>query len=153
MWWLVLACADPPELTGTDLPTHSECLAEGEAMTAETCLAVVEADARMPTVSYRSVDAAPPVEDDPRATDPDYEWLATEIQRCTCGCCHTASYGGPGVFRYDLEFGPVWIDSASSWTLKVLVGDTGDALRTLPTTDPGRLRALIEREWALREGE
>jgi hypothetical protein len=115
-------------------------------MSDEVCLAVVEEDGRMPTTSYLSSGAPMPAEDDPRLTDPDYLWLETEIERCTCVCCHTASFGGPGVHRWDMDFEPVWIDSASGWTLGVLVGDTEEYDQTRPSSDLERFRAVIDRE-------
>lgn len=153
MWWILAWACDgaPASDSGLDLPGHSACLPEGEVMPRETCVAVVEEDGRLPTTSWRASNAVPPDEDDPRLTDPDYQWLTSEIERCTCVCCHRSSTDGPGAFKYDLDFGPVWIDSANDWTLKVLLGDTGDALRTLPSTDAERLRSVVEREWALRQ--
>jgi hypothetical protein len=154
MWWLV-ACAPPedadPVDTGPDLPGHSECLAEGEEMPLDTCEAVVEEDGRLPTVSFRASNAPPIPGDDPRLTDPDYVWLTAETKRCACVCCHSTVVGGPGTFQWDIDFAPVWIDSANDWVLSVFVGDTGDELRTLPTSDPDRLHAVIEREWARRD--
>ena len=60
-------------------------------------------------------------------------------------------YAGADVLRteqdfYDLTWEPVWIDSASGWSLRVLAGDTKDEIQTLPTTDPERLKALVDSE-------
>lgn len=133
--------AEPP----IDLPGHNDCLPEGERLSAETCLAVVEHDGRQPT-SSSNVSGIVADPEDPRLDDPEYQWLAGEIERCTCVCCHAASYGGPGVHRWDLEHAPVWIDSANAWTLSVFVGDTDEYAQTLPTSDPDRMRAVIDRE-------
>ena len=141
------ADTDPAIETGYpfEIPGHSECLPEGESMTDEVCLAVVEVDGRYPGTSENKSGAETP-QDDPRIDDPDLAWLKSEIERCTCVCCHKTSYGGPGVYFYDLEFAPVWIDSASNWSLGVMAGFTTDEEQTLPSTDRERLVEVIERE-------
>lgn len=152
------ACAEDPRdpletgTEGPDLPGHNDCLPQGERMTDETCLAVVEEDGRMPTTSY-NVSGMDPLPDDPRLQDEDYLWLQSEIERCTCRCCHTAGLGGPGVHRWDLAFQPVWIDSAASWSLLVLRGDTDEYEQTLPSDDPERLWQTVERELQRRKQE
>lgn len=157
MWWSWLACTDPPPPVDTAdsahaaLPGHNDCLPEGEAMSLETCRAVVEADGRVPTTSYLSSGAPAPTDDDPRLSDPDYVWLTDSARRCTCSCCHSTLAGGPGVHRWDIDFAPVWIDSANDWVLTVFVGDTDEYPQTLPSEDPDRVRAVIEREFARRE--
>ena len=151
MFLVLLACVSEPEPVETadsvhpDLPEHSECFEVGHVMDEETCLAVVEHDGRYPTVSQNKSGIEPDPED-PRIDDPELEWLRSEIQRCTCACCHTDGWGGPGVYFYDLTWEPVWIDSASGWSLRVLAGDTNDEVQTLPTTDPERLEAIIDAE-------
>lgn len=149
---LLWACGrDAPDSgAAIDVPGHNDCLAEGEEMSEETCLAVVEEAGKYATVSENKSGAEAP-SDDPRITDEDYAWLAGEVKRCACSCCHTASWGGAGVYFYDLEFAPVWIDSASRWTLQVLGGWTEDPDQTLPSTDIARVRAVIEAELARRE--
>jgi hypothetical protein len=151
MIWL-LACTPSPEPVETgdssrylDLPEHSECFELGHVMDEATCLAVVEEDGRYPTVSENKSGIEPDL-DDPRIGDPELEWMRSEIQRCTCSCCHTKPWGGPGVYFYDLTWEPVWIDSASNWSLRVLKGDTNDEVQTLPSTDPERFEAVIEAE-------
>ena len=146
-WGLLAGCGtgEGGPHTDVELPGHNECLPEGEVMSEETCLAVVEHDGRQPT-SSSNVTGIAPDPDDPRLDDPEYQWLASEIERCTCVCCHTASYGGPGVHRWNFEHAPVWIDSANEWTLSVFVGDTNEYDQTLPTDDPERMRAVIDRE-------
>jgi len=155
--WILLACSVLPVDSGgseavLDLPGHNECLPEGEEMTAEVCLAVVEEAGRYPTVSEdkSGLDAEP---DDPRADDPELAWLTGEVNRCACRCCHTASWGGAGVYFWDLDFRPVWTDSASLWSLGVFAGLTEETEQTLPTADIARVRAYLERERARRGGE
>lgn len=145
---MLVACGiDAPPSTSPpiELPDHNACLAEGEVMSDEVCRAVVEEDGRQPTRSANASGIAPNP-NDPRLTDPDYQWLTAEVERCTCVCCHTGSIGGPGVHRFDIEHAPVWIDSADGWALSVFAGETDDFTQTLPTTDPERLQRVIERE-------
>lgn len=148
---LLVACAPsggdtaaPAETALPDVPGHNDCLAEGEEMTEEVCLQVVEVDGRYPTVS-EDKSGAYGAEAEARAADPDLEWLRSEAKRCTCSCCHTRSWGGPGVYFWDLEWSPVWIDSASGWSLRVLAGETEEEAQTLPSTDPERVKAYVER--------
>lgn len=155
--WLFLACAESDVDSGEgeaplELPGHSECLPAGQEMTAEVCLAIVEEAGRYPTVSEDKSDL-PPVEDDPRVDDPELAWLTSEVNRCACRCCHTASWGGAGVYFWDLEFKPVWTDSASLWSLSVFAGLTDDAPQTLPTEDIERVRAYVVRERERRWGD
>ncbi len=152
---LTLACAPPAGDSADpvhDLPSHNECLEEGERFSPEVCVAVVDEDNRQPTVSENK-SGDEPLDDDPRAADPELAWVTSEVQRCACACCHTRSWGGPGVYFYDLEWAPVWTDSASSWTLGVFAGFTDEERQTLPTSDLARLQAWAEaereRRWAL----
>lgn len=150
---VAIACAAPepdpilpPVDTAPELPGNTECLPPGEAMSDAVCDAVVANDPRQPNVAYDHSNAPPPVPDW-RADDPDFLWLTAEMERCACVCCHRARYDGPGVHRYDLDFGPVWIDSASDWSLRVLAGwEDVDAQRMLPTDDPERLYRIIQAE-------
>lgn len=152
---LVAACADSADAPPTPaqetiaLPGHNDCLPEGEEMSEETCRAVVEADGRLPTVSSNS-SGTPPDPEDPRLSDPEYEWLTAEVRRCTCVCCHSTVIGGPGSHRWDIEYQPVWIDSASDWALQVFAGYTDEYPQTLPTEDLDRLRAVVDGEIARR---
>lgn len=155
--WILLwtACTDAPKTAetltdGPELPGHNDCLPEGEVMSDEICLAVVEEDGRLPTTSHDASNMAP-LADDPRLTDPDYLWLQSEIERCTCRCCHTTGLGGPGVHRWDLAYKPVWIDSASDWALDVLRGETDEYEQTLPSSDPDRVWETIGLELTRRE--
>lgn len=142
----ILGGCGPDPVEAPRLPEHSECLAVGDQMEPDVCLAVVEVDDRMPTESWYKAGPADPPDPDPRLTDGEYAWLRSELERCTCSCCHTAAYGGPGVFQWDLDFQPMWIDSASGWSLDVLTGAVDSEDQFLPTDDPERLEALIERE-------
>jgi hypothetical protein len=154
---MALACApaDDPAPAGLDtappLPGHNECLDQGQAMDADTCVAVVAADGRLPGQSYYHAGAAPPPDPDPRLRDPDYLWLRAQIDRCTCACCHTSSYGGPGAYSWDLDFRPNWIDSATDWSLGVLAGINPSENQLLPSEDPERVLAIVNQEIARRE--
>ena len=148
MWILAaLACATPDTDTGPaiDLPGHNECLPEGEEMQEETCLAVVADAGRYPTVSENK-SGAEASSDDPRLTDEDYQWITATAKRCTCSCCHTSRWGGAGVYFWDLDFSPVWVDSASLWSLSVFGGFTEEDFQTLPADDMERLQTWLEGE-------
>lgn len=152
----LVACAQPSADADSGaaepvyIPEHSECLPAGEEMPADSCVALVEEDGRYPGVSEnKSGTAADP--DDPRLSDPDYLWLASEIRRCACVCCHTSRYDGPGTYFWDMDHAPVWIDSASRWSLSVLGGWSEEPDQTLPSDDLERVRAVIEAEIARRD--
>jgi len=152
--FLLAACTPTPD-TAADwepvhVPEHSECYPSGEEVSIESCVALVEEDGRYPGVSEnKSGTAADP--DDPRLTDPDYLWFESEIRSCACACCHMSTIGGPGAYFWDLDYGPVWIDSASRWSLSVLGGWTEEPDQTLPSDDLERVRAVIEAEIARRD--
>lgn len=161
MWSLVLlACADldEPEDTGAPslevpthtLPGHDACLPPGEAMSDEVCLAVVEADGRFPGTSHDRSGVAPP-DPDVRSDHPELAWLTAEIERCTCVCCHRTSYGGPGAYFWDLDFEPVWLDSASGWSLEVFSGLRESESQRLPVEDLARVQAIITAELDRRD--
>lgn len=101
-------------------------------------------------------------EDEARLSDPDLAWSAGEVQACACLCCHSAKLGGPGAFAWDIDFSPVWTDSATDRALAInagiidssIFGDIDPKLNNgfirtkmgLPTTDPDRMRAFLRRE-------
>jgi hypothetical protein len=154
---LLLACARPDIDTATppepiEIPGHNECLPAGESYSDEVCRAVVEDAGRQPTVSENKSGAEADW-DDPRLTDPEYLWMEGEIMRCACRCCHTTEFGGAGVYFWDMDFSPVWIDSASGWSLSVFGGWTEEPDQTLPTDDLERLRAVIETELDRRRAD
>ncbi len=156
MFPMILACTSPPPDSGgspvLDLPEHSECLpSAGDSYSDAICQAVVDEAGRQPTVSENK-SGMPPDWTDPRLNDPEYRWLTSEVKRCACRCCHTGAFGGAGVYFWNLEHQPVWIDSASGWSLSVLGGWTDEDDQTLPTDDIDRLRALIEAEMDRRQG-
>lgn len=145
---LLLSCAPAPvtdSAAAPQLPGHNDCLPEGEAYSDEVCLAVVEADGRYPGYTEDKTDGRATA-DDPRLDDPDYQWLTDQASRCVCACCHRARYEGPGIYFWDLDYEPVWIDTASTWSLRVFAGWTDEVEQTLPTDDPERLRAAVQAE-------
>jgi hypothetical protein len=121
-------------------------------MSAETCIAVVEDADRFPTVSEDKA-GSPSATDAARAADPELAWLTAEVKRCTCACCHTTRWGGAGVYFWDLDFGPVWTDSASLWSLSVFAGFTEEYEQTLPTEERARVQAWVEAEAERRYAE
>jgi len=132
------------------IPTHNECRSDGSPMPEASCLALVEEDGRLPGSSMNKSNTDPDP-DDPRLTDPDYIWLADTLNACACVCCHKDSYGGPGTYFWDMDHSPVWIDSASNWTLSVLKGASNEPDQTVPTEDLDRVVELVARERARRE--
>jgi hypothetical protein len=131
----------------THLPEHSEC--QVDPMPDTICQEVVEEDPRQPTTSINQSDM-PPIPDDPRLTDEDYMWLTDQIKKCTCVCCHSTNLQGPGTYFWDIDFDPIWIDSANSWSLIVLAGKTEEPDQTLPSEDPERVVEIIDREISRR---
>lgn len=158
---LLAACGTGASINGSDedssgpapieIPEHSECLPPGEEYSDEVCIALVEEDGRYPGTSEDKAQESG-TDDDPRLTDPDYLWLTGELRRCACRCCHTTSLQGPATYFWDLEFTPVWIDSASSWSLDVLAGNTHEAAQTVQTDDLERAQAVIAQEIERRKG-
>jgi hypothetical protein len=142
MTLILLSCVDPV-LQGDHLPGHSEC--QSERMEDEVCLAVVEEDPRLPTESINQSNQ-PLINNDPRLQDDDYIWLTEQVTQCTCVCCHSTEYQGPGTYFWDIDFQPVWIDSANSWSLIVLAGETNEPSQTLPSDDPERVLDIINKE-------
>ena len=125
------------------LPEHTECF--DEKLEDDVCLELIAEHDQQPTNSFNQSDIAP-MEDDPRLTDPDYMWLTEEIQKCACACCHNSTLQGSGSFFWDISFSPVWIDSANSWSLTVLAGETEEPDQTIPVEDVERLLSVINQE-------
>ena len=146
MFLLALGCvAEPDSSPAPVLPGHNDCLAEGESFSAEVCSGVVAEQGRVATVSEnKSGDAQDAT--DARQFDPELAWVTGEVTRCACACCHTQRYGGAGVYAWDLDWNPVWSDSASGWSLSVFAGYTSEPDQTLPTADLARLRAWVDAE-------
>ena len=152
--FLLTVCA-APEATDSGaepvhLPGHNDCLPEGETMTDEVCLAVVADQGRYPTVSENKlgVEVLP---EEPRQFEPERVWLSEQAKRCTCACCHTRKWGGAGVYFWDLDWTPVWTDSASLWSLSVFAGRTDEYVQTLPIEELERVEAFYEAETAARD--
>ena len=141
-----LACKQPvvpEESAALHIPEHSQCF---DAPIADAvCYDVIALHDQQPTQSYNQ-SGIPSANDDERRSDVEYVWLSSEMERCVCSCCHNSRLEGSGTFFWDISFEPVWIDSANSWSLSVLAGETDEADQTLPVSDMERLRALIERE-------
>lgn len=107
---------------------------------------------------------------DPRLEDAAYmgevEWLKGEVRASACTCCHDSAEAPDGAAVWDVNAGPLWIDSVSDKALAMLVGLTDsryfgfypaeqnngfDRSQTgLPTTDVARLKAFGRLELARR---
>jgi hypothetical protein len=155
---LLIAC-DPSSGDAADtaapshftlLPGHNTCLPDGEAMDDQTCLDLLEADGRQPTTAEEKT-GLDPIPDDPRVDDPELAWLTGQIERCACTCCHHSSLGGCGVHKYDLDYQPVWIDSMSTWSARLLGGIVDSEERYLPVEDLDRVAAVLQVEIDRRE--
>ncbi|MFT4622938.1 MAG: hypothetical protein ACI8PZ_001594 [Myxococcota bacterium] len=142
--------SSPPTGTHHTLPGHDDCLPQGQAVDDATCLAVIAEDGRKPGESFDRSWASHD-DPDPRVDDPDLAWLEDEIRRCTCACCHQSTLGAPGSYFWDLDFGPVWIDSASDWSLNVLAGNYYSENQFFPAETAAEVRAVIEAELARRD--
>lgn len=151
--FLILLCfgcsTEPPPVSQVihDLPEHTECFAT--KIEDDVCLEVIAEHDQQPTHSYNQSGIAV-TEDDPRITDPDYIWLTEQIQQCACACCHNSNLEGSGAYFWDIAFSPVWIDSANSWSLRVLAGETNEPDQTLPVEDPDRMMMVIQKEMERR---
>ena len=143
--WAV-ACEEP--LPTHSIPGHSECF--DEPISAQACRDLVEEDGRLPTTPRHSSPVAAPVDDD-RVTDPDLLQLRADIDTCACTCCHTSDYGGPGLHKWDVTWEPVWVDSASSWSLQVLSGLVPSEDRQLPHDNPEWVKLVIQTELDRRD--
>jgi hypothetical protein len=132
------------------VPEHSECTEDGSDMPDAVCSRLIEEDGRLPTVPENK-SGVPLYDDDPRLEDTEYQWLTDQAKQCACACCHSSVLGGPGAYFWDIDFEPVWIDSASRWSLWVLSGRTDEPDQTLPTDDLERLNAIVEFELNRRD--
>jgi hypothetical protein len=98
-------------------------------------------------------------EDASRLDDADLTWATAQLGSCSCSCCHNNE--GVSAYVWSWDFSPVWTDSLDAERLQKLVdGDTphdndirparnNDFTREgtgIPTTDPERMRAFLERE-------
>lgn len=115
-------------------------------------------------------DATDPDPNDPRLDDGDYmtelAWVREQAAASACTCCHTASDTPGGAALWDIDAGPLWIDTVSDRALSMLAGFTDSAAfgflppeqsngfdrsqSGLPTTDLPRLQAFAERELTRR---
>jgi len=132
------------------LPEHDDCLPDGEVVSDEVCIAFLEADGRQPTRSEDRSGVAL-TEPDPRVDDPDLQWVNSQVRRCACSCCHQSTLGGCGTHKWDLDHGPVWIDSMSSWSARAFAGIRETENRFLPVDDLERVRVIIQAELDRRD--
>ncbi len=141
---------------------NGTCVAEGERFDASYSCEKVEGpctDVERGQAS-RQVDEPDPA----RLTDPDLGWAQDQLLSCSCSCCHRDAGVSAHVWSSDFV-DAVWTDSASDARLQALLeypphpgelaaednnGFTRDDL-AMPTTDPARMRAFLERE-LLRRG-
>jgi hypothetical protein len=121
-----------------------------------SCDSVFGPSPKQPPVSTSQVTHDPAVLD-----DPEYAWVVSQLEACSCTCCHAED--GVGSYKWSHDFAPAWTDAAPSEVLDAL-GFSG-GLNTvdpddnfgfsrsnsaLPTTDASRLQAFIDRELVRR---
>jgi len=111
-----------------------------------------------------------PREDDPRLNDPAFmkelEWATEQVAACGCTCCHDSRVGDGKVGQWDINRGPIWLDTLSDPGLALFVGLADSSalgaypaaenfgfdrdLTGIPTTDTARMKAFLEAELARR---
>lgn len=136
------------------------CLEEGaldpsrdyfdEELDAQICACVVATDARAFAMAQNVADAPAP-EPDVRIDDPDFAYFRAETQKTRCGCCHNATYEGPGTAFWDATFAPVWTDSVTDRRLLVLAGLGDKPGQTLPFPNMKPFQDFVTAEVARRE--
>lgn len=115
---------------------------------------------------YPSAPATVPVPRDPRLDDPAFktevEWARTQVAATGCVCCHDSRHAPRGTSQWDISAPGVWLDTVSDSGLALFAGladssvlgaypvaeNNGfDRLHVgVPSTDPDRMRALVEQE-------
>ncbi len=107
---------------------------------------------------------------DPRLSDEawlaEVAWVRDEISACACTCCHSDEHAPDGASGWDIDAGPLWVDTIGDEGVAMLAGwvdsyafgayeaahnngfsrdETG-----LPTTDPARMQAFFVGEYQRR---
>ena len=117
---------------------------------------------------YAPVPAAstPAADDDPRLENTvfleELEWVKEQVEACACVCCHDNDIAPAGASNWDIDAGPLWIDTFFDSGLAMIAGwvdsssfgafppeDNNGFSRDrtgLPTTDVERLKAFFEQE-------
>lgn len=111
-----------------------------------------------------------PREDDPRLADPAFmkelDWMTEQVAACACTCCHDSRAEDGKVGQWDINRGPIWLDTLSDTGLALFVGlaDSSalgaypeadnfgfDRTRTgVPTTDTARMQKFLRAEMERR---
>lgn len=141
---------------------NGTCVPEGQRFGEQFDCDLVEGpctDAERGQPSVQVIDPDPE-----RLTDPDLGWASAQVASCSCSCCHNDAGVSAYVWSHDFA-NEVWTDSMNTDRLRALAEypvHTGNILSPdenhgfhrdqtgLPTTDPDRLRAFLEREIARR---
>lgn len=107
-----------------------------------------------------------PREDDPRLNDQAFmrelEWATEQIAACGCTCCHDSRVLDGKVGQWDINRGPIWLDTLSDPGLALFVGLADSSalgaypakdnfgfdrdLTGVPTTDTARMQAFLRAE-------
>jgi hypothetical protein len=115
--------------------------------------------------------AAEPRADDPRLQDAAFMrelgWMTEQVEACGCVCCHDSKVVGGQAGQWDIQRGPIWLDTLSDGGLALFAGLADSSVlgaypregnfgfdRTatgLPTTDTERLKAFLAAELERRD--
>ncbi|MCO4770790.1 MAG: hypothetical protein KDA24_12230 [Deltaproteobacteria bacterium] len=143
---------------------NGTCVSEGERFDDRYSCDMVEGPCRDEPHGTPSSQVTNP--DPERLNDPDLDWAQAQAASCSCSCCHRDSGVSADIWSYDFE-GGAWTDSMNTDRLRRLAeypSHTGNVLSPeenfgfrrdetgMPTTDPDRLRAFLERE-VMRRGD
>lgn len=121
-----------------------------------------------PYVGYAVTSTTAP--DDARLSDADWQaeldWVTSQVESCSCTCCHAGSNAPDGASGWDIEQGPIWIDLVDDDGLAMLAGwvdstafgafDPADnngfdrSTTGLPTSDVARMQRFLVGELARR---
>lgn len=110
--------------------------------------------------------ASEPKQDDPRLDDSAFmgelAWAKEQIEACACTCCHDSRVKDGKVGQWDINRGPIWLDTLSDSGLALFVGAADSSalgaypaqdnygfdreLTGIPTTDTARMQAFLKAE-------
>lgn len=119
---------------------------------------------------YPKDPAKTPPTDDPRLSDKallaELAWAKGEVAASGCVCCHDSTLATRGASQWDIEAGPLWLDTLSDSGLALFAGLADSSVlgaypaaenhgfdRTetgIPTTDTARMKRIISAELTRR---
>lgn len=110
--------------------------------------------------------AKEPSADDPRLKDPAFvselAWMTAQLEASACTCCHDSRTNDGKTGQWDINHGPIWLDTLSDDGLALFIGladssalgaypaaDNHGFDRTqtgVPTNDTARMKAFLAKE-------